>query len=189
MVRIISGSLRHIIFPLIDDADMFDQNATGTRGQPRDSNPREIPDDRPAFLKITPSVFSAILAQLVWTGREQGGLLVGPAGEPLVTHFLQDEEALATATSFEIDAVRMNAKLRPFLQLAMNCKGVVHSHPPSVTAPSVGDRHYVRQSLRNPRNHKAEEFFLPIVCDGRLYPWVVRREDPLTPRLAQLVLV
>lgn len=189
MLRVIPGSLRHISLPFFDDIDMFDQGAAGPGSRARAITPSEKVDERPSFLKLTPSVFDAILDQLVWKGREQGGLLVGPAGEPLVTHFLKDEEAVATADSFEVDAVRMNARLRPFLELEMNCKGLVHSHPSGVTAPSIGDQRYVRRSLGNPRNNKADEFFLPIVCDGRLYPWIVRREEPLTPRLAQLVLV
>lgn len=189
MLHVIPGNLRHITFPFFDDIDFFDHRAANAGSRRAESTTSEKAGERPSFFKITPSVFHAILGQLVWTGREQGGLLIGPAGEPLVTHFLPDEEAVATADSFEVDAVRMNAKLRPFLELAMNCKGVVHSHPPRVTAPSIGDQDYVRRSLGNRRNHKADEFFLPIVCDGRLYPWVVRREEPLTPHLAQLVLV
>jgi proteasome lid subunit RPN8/RPN11 len=189
MWQVVQGILSHL------GPELFDHLIRAGQGDPMDGeqldecSPPELSEESPTVLKVTPSVHRAMLDQLVWDGREQGGLLVGPNDEPLITHFLIDEEAVTTAATFEVNGARMNGKLRPFLDLGMNCKGLVHSHPPGSTVPSVGDQKYVRRSLGNPRNQRAHEFFLPIICDGQLHPWVIRRDDPTNVRLAQLIVV
>jgi proteasome lid subunit RPN8/RPN11 len=185
MFQIMSGYLHHFD-PRFLEGLLIDEQANSC-DDPQSAFVSQRSEGRPCALKMTPSVHRLICSTLVWAGSEQGGLLIGPADEPLVTHFILDDEAVSTATSFEVNAERMNARLRPFLQLGMNCKGIVHSHPPGVTSPSNGDQHYVQRSLANPRNQKAVEFYLPIVCDGCLYPWILQRDEQ--PRFAQLILV
>lgn len=106
---------------------------------------------------------------------EAGGLLIGPKNHPGVTHFELDADAKRTATTFEVDASRVNRMLEPFLHCGLHLKGIVHSHPPGANAPSDGDIQYLRKLFRGKDvNDDGDMFFFPIVERGIFHPFAYR---------------
>jgi hypothetical protein len=139
-------------------------------------------------MRILQSAYAAIMRHLTGVEPEAGGMLLGPKGSSLVTHYVPDENGRATAASFTLDAVGLNRILKMFLACETEGKGIVHSHPIGCTTPSLGDLLYVRRSFGNPKNKDLSEFLLPIVCGGQMFPYIVAG-DPLTVRAAELILI
>jgi proteasome lid subunit RPN8/RPN11 len=138
---------------------------------------------------ITRPVHEQILDALTGRPPEAGGMLLGPRNHHAVTHFVLDEHARATATSFTLDHVGLNQVLRSFAACAIDMKGFVHSHPAGSPRPSGRDIQYVLRTFANPRNAAAREFLLPIICGGEFFPYIVLRgdvpgsEEVLSPKL------
>lgn len=142
------------------------------------------------LLRLTQGSYRHIMEYHTVRDPEVGGMLLGPTSDDLVTHFVPDETGRATPTSFTLDADRMNGILARHRRCGMNAKGLVHLHPPGITWPSCGDVQYVAKSFANPRNKDAVQFLLPIVCEGRLYPYVlVRGDDMIHVLVAHLLVV
>ena len=57
------------------------------------------------------------------------------------------------------------------------------------TRPSYGDLQHVRSTLARAKNAKTEQFFLPIVCGGQLYPYIVKRDRPNEVGIAKLIII
>jgi len=141
-------------------------------------------------MKMTQSAFREYMQELTSRRPEAGGMLLGPTDDDdLITHYVHDKHGRATPTSLTLDAAGLNRVLRRFKAARMNCKGLIHLHPRNVTLPSQGDLRYVAKSFANRNNHAAGQFFLPIVCNDRLYPYVITRDDPSRALVAQLLLV
>jgi len=144
------------------------------------------------IMKITQSAYRAIMDDLVerpfW--REKAGMLLGPTAEDdLVTHYIPDRNGQSTYSSFTLDATGLNKTLQNFKRVESNCKGVVHVHPPGVLQPSVGDLTYVAKLFANPKNTEATQVLLPIVSNGRLYPYLINAENPREVVIPRLILV
>lgn len=156
----------------------------GARGDNEHQRSLELPR-----MVMTQSCYRHILAELTKRPPEAGGILLGPEDDDdIITHFLLDEYAHTTPTSFTLAAAWLNENLKQYRHCRMNGKGLIHSHPPGCSRPSYGDLAYVRKLLANDRNQKAPAVFLPIVCDGRMYPYVItRREEGVS--VAHLLLV
>jgi hypothetical protein len=127
-------------------------------------------------LMMTTSVHGEILERLGTREPEAGGALVGPRNHPIVTHFLFDEGAAVSSTTYTPDHATLNASLPRFREVNLEMKGLVHSHPAGAVLPSPRDVAYVRLAFKNPKN-RVEEYLLPIVCEGRLHAYVFTRED------------
>jgi proteasome lid subunit RPN8/RPN11 len=124
-------------------------------------------------IAITQSAFHEALAHLTSRPPEAAALLIGPAEDDwLVTHIVPDLEGRGTAASFQLDAPSLNRTLKQLKPARLNCKGIIHSHPPGVIAPSYGDLAYLERVFDLPSNAGASQFFMPIVCAGRMYPYV-----------------
>lgn len=124
-------------------------------------------------LKITQPALHAALDYLSRHTPEVAGILVGPANDDLlVTDFFPDKTGNGTPVSFTLGVAELNRTLRRLKRAGLNCKGIAHSHPAGFTAPSFGDLAYLRQMFALPQNAAAGSFYLPIVCRGRLYPYV-----------------
>ena len=139
-------------------------------------------------MKMLQSPYLSILQHLSSVAPEAGGALFGPKGENVVTHYVPDRLGKATAISFTLHAPSLNAILKQFLAVDMNCKGLVHSHPAGMACPSSGDLAYVRRCLSSKKNQAATEFLLPIFCDGQFHPFLILASDPNRIVPAQLLL-
>jgi len=96
---------------------------------------------------------------------ERGGALLGPLGEPIVSEFVYDDLAETGSTFYEAsrqlnDRVRATEASNPALEL----KGILHSHPSSLSRPSQGDLVAFADSLR--RTPWLGRFIVPIVTSG-----------------------
>lgn len=160
-----------------DDGQSIDQN------QPVACGP---------IMKMTQSAYNDILDDLVERPfrNEKAGMLLGPLAEDdFVTHYVPDHNGLATPASFTLDSKGLNKTLRKRKAAGLTCKGVVHAHPPNVLHPSFGDLRYVAKLFANPRNCDAAQVMLPIVCNGRLYPYLIDADNPREVLVARLILV
>jgi len=128
---------------------------------------------RPRLL-VAATAYAACLRELSAREPEFGGLLLGPAGHPAVTHFVPDLTGAAAPSSFTVGAARLNEILRQYVPLGLEGKGFAHSHPSGFDRLSPADLRYAAKLLANPRNDAAE-VLMPVVCDGRFLPFVVRR--------------
>lgn len=173
------------------DAAGDSENTTGSNDVPPPyaTEPEVQSPACPPFLRITERTYLDIMHELGTRPPEAGGALFGPIDSDLVTHFRLDENAQTTPASFTLDHVGLNQALKKYLGAGIDCKGIVHSHPPFVTAPSQGDLAYVRKCFANERNQGLHVFALPIVCNGRFLPYLITKDDLATPLLAQLVLI
>ena len=155
------------------------------------SDPRiPRPKSRAPELVMTTSTYDEIMTALTSRPPEAGGLLLGPKNHRMVTHFHFDERALTTASTFTLDHTGINNVLKEYGACKLDAKGLVHSHPDGCTAPSSPDLEYVQRLFANPKNGMADEIWMPIVCGGRFYPYVIHRKDASSlakPQLAELV--
>lgn len=158
--------------------------------RPSPAATNEISDnDYPSLwtLKITQSAYSDILAYFRSRQPEAAGILLGPGrDDPVVTHFEPDEDGDGTSVSFHINAPGLNRILQRVKPAGLDCKGIIHSHPPGHVRPSAGDLAYVRRLLGKPANAAAHQCFLPIFCQGRFHPYIFAH-DRLW--LAELILI
>lgn len=170
----------------IDDHDELD-GVTDTDDEDTDGDDRH--QDTVPVMRITEPAYQRSMRELTRRRPEHAGIFAGPKDTDLITHFFEDERGKPSLASFTLDAAWLNEIIRQFLRCGIDVKGVVHSHPSGVTQPSHGDLSYVRDVFANPNNSSAQEIFLPIVCDGRFYPFLVERDVHIRVRPAQLVLI
>ncbi|WP_242342243.1 ThiF family adenylyltransferase [Anaeromyxobacter terrae] len=112
-------------------------------------------------MRILDAVLRALEEEIAAHPPERGGALVGPRGVPLVTQLVPDPEGAATAASYRpsraLDA-RVKALER---QDGLELKGIVHSHPPLLDAPSAQDVAELAEGLR--LNGHLSTYLAPIV--------------------------
>lgn len=135
-------------------------------------------------LRILQSAYLSTMNYLCGRQPEAAGVLFGPQQDDLlVTEFVPDESGRGTAAAFELDAASLNGVLKEKKNCGLTCIGIVHSHPRGVIQPSHGDVTYFRQLFGRPANEDAQRLFVPIVCDGRMFPYVFARGRVQTARL------
>ena len=154
-----------------------------------DACPPPVFFDELEEILIAQGTFEDILATLRARTPEAAILLLGPKNGVAITHILPDEAGIGTPASFTLDARGLTKKLKPYVALGLDCHGVAHSHPSGITRLSYGDLCYAQKIFLNPKNTALGRFIMPLVTDGRLYPYVVSREGGrLTVRPARVVL-
>lgn len=150
------------------------------RPQPKDETEAPFAEEIPPGIRMTESVRRTLFQELGSRRPEQGGILLGPADEEtLVTHFVFDDIGRRTAVSYTPDAAFLNRTIRQFRKCGLTCVGICHSHPRRTRRLSTGDLEWARVSFANPRNKDNAQIFMPIFCDGVLYPYVVTRHAVL----------
>jgi proteasome lid subunit RPN8/RPN11 len=138
---------------------------------------------------IVRPVFEQLVAELEYNHCEEGGVLFGVPGTKLATLFVRDKTGKKTATSFTLDTTTLNKIIRRAKPWNLELIAVVHSHPPNVWRPSAGDIRYVRQLFAHPRNGDTGQFFMPLLVNGVLIPYLVFRDDPDRVVQAQLKII
>ncbi|HUY90318.1 MAG TPA: Mov34/MPN/PAD-1 family protein [Pirellulales bacterium] len=125
------------------------------------------------MMKITQPALRDMMDYLLAREPESAGLLLGPTNDDLlITHFVPDRTGRGTISSFELGAPELNRVLKLMKPAGITGKGIGHSHPAGITSPSHGDLIYLRRVFGLPSNAGAAQFYMPIVCGGRLYPYV-----------------
>jgi len=150
-----------------EDADGNDDQRAG------ESTNFPIADNEFGILR---PVHDEVVKQLAFRGKEEAGLLFGPKGTQVATHFFRDKHGDKTASSFTLETKSLNAIISSLLPL-LDILAVVHCHPNNVWHPSGGDIHYVRSLFAHPRNDAAQ-FFMPLVVNGQLIPYLLYRDEP-----------
>jgi proteasome lid subunit RPN8/RPN11 len=124
-------------------------------------------------LKITQPAYRMMMDYLLTQTPEAAGLLLGPADDDhLITHFVADRTGQSGPASFELGIEELNEVLKRVKHAGINCKGIAHSHPAGIPSPSHGDLNYLARVFGLPGNEGTSQFFMPIVCGGRLYAYV-----------------
>ena len=125
------------------------------------------------IMKITQPALRDMLDYLLAREPESAGLLLGPTNDDLlITHFVPDRTGRGTSASFELGTDELNDMLKRAKPAGINCKGIGHSHPAGISSPSHGDLIYLQRVFGLPTNADTAQFYMPIVCGGRLYPYV-----------------
>lgn len=128
-------------------------------------------------LHIVQQPFIELMTHFWSRPPEAGGVLFGPVDDPrLVTRFLPDHLGRGTPATFELHTASLNPMIQELKAAGLTCKGVVHSHPAGVRQPSARDEVYFRRLFACPANRATTHIFVPIVCGGRLYPYVFQGE-------------
>lgn len=170
-----------------DESSLVDDDHSWHRDQPV----VPVAGDRPV-IKMEQTVYLKLMREL--GGRpfehERAGILFGPHDrDDVVTDFVPDRTGSFSATSFTLDHVTLNQTIRRNSDAGISCNGIVHSHPPGIAVPSGGDVAYLRSLFSTRMNAETTRFLFPIVCNGRLYPYVVDGRDVCRILTAELVLI
>ena len=163
-----------------------DDDASDDRGRPLDES--AAPESLPLWpLEICQSAYCEIQDYFRSRKPEAAGILLGPAtDDPVISHFVPDEDGEGTPGSFQLNAVGLNHVLQSVKPARLDLKGFCHSHPSGFIQPSSGDLDYLQRLFDLPANAAAHQCFMPIVSAGRFYPWVYARGRLW---LAELILV
>ena len=138
-------------------------------------------------LRILQTAYLKTMTYLCERLPEAAGILLSlQHDDSLITEFVPDDSGRGTAVSFELDAAKLNRVLKEKKGVGLTCMSIVHSHPAGVIQPSFGDVIYFRKLFSTPANGEAQHLFVPIVCNGRMYPYVFA-DGCVHP--AQLILV
>lgn len=141
------------------------------------------------LLRIAGDAYIKTLTDLSSRPAEAGGILLGPIGASDITAFHFDTSARCSGGSYTPDHVTLNTLLREvWIPAGIDFKGVAHSHPRGYDRLSPGDLANIRRQLA--RNEDLDFFAAPIVLPSeyRLCPFIVTRDRPDRPVLADLVL-
>lgn len=189
MQTTVSGTLRHL--SEFDRAsNRFSRNSTDSRGLRRRDRDERVVRFRPiAVMMIAQNAFMRGRVDLMDREEEAAGLLLGPQDDDLITHYIPNAGRSATRTSVTLDAEHCNEVIGDYLQLGMDLKGIWHLHPSGVSSLSMPDLDYVASLFEREKNGAATKFYMPILCDGRTYPYVLSRHDPYDVQPAAVVLV
>jgi proteasome lid subunit RPN8/RPN11 len=95
---------------------------------------------------------------------ERGAALLGPRGRDVVTHLVPDPDPTWHAAAFTPSRA-LDARVKELeRELGLELKGIVHSHPAGLDAPSEGDARELAEGLR--RNGHLAWYLAPIVTQG-----------------------
>ncbi|ABS25871.1 ThiF family adenylyltransferase [Anaeromyxobacter sp. Fw109-5] len=115
-------------------------------------------------MRVLDAVVRAIEAELAAHAPERGGALVGPRGVPLVTELVPDPQAAATPSTYRPSRA-LDARVKALERdEGLELKGLVHSHPALLDAPSAQDVAELAEGLA--RNGHIAIYLAPIVTRG-----------------------
>lgn len=117
-----------------------------------------------ATLAVGDWVLRALERDLAAQAPERGGALLGPPGRPLVSRYLTDPDGAATPRSWAPSRA-LAARVQEVERAeGLELKGLAHSHPRGLDAPSAQDALELAVGLR--ANGHLASYLAPIVSEG-----------------------
>ena len=110
---------------------------------------------------MSPDVIRDIEKLIGQDPAERGGMLGMRFDTGVITHFVHDDDASSTSTTYSPNVEFINATLRKWNADGVRCAGFVHSHPRGATQPSYGDAVYAATLLS--RLTELDRLAMPIV--------------------------
>lgn len=99
------------------------------------------------MLFVLDSVVGEIAHTIAAHPPERGGALLGFIGRPFVTRFIFDDEAHATAVTYQPSRALARRVKEVEAHEGLELKGIVHSHPSGMDYPSGQDQHELSVGL------------------------------------------
>ncbi len=128
------------------------------------------------LLHFSDAVLRQIERDIATNPPESGGALLGPIGKPIITHFIMDDRAQTSGASY-LPSRQLTERVQQLeLQLGVEFKGVIHSHPGGYDRPSGPDEEAMLEGLN--LNPHMPFFVAPIVT--LLRPWGQLRDHELS---------
>ncbi len=134
---------------------------------------------------FTKAVYDEICATIGTREPEWGGIL-GSDDNVHITHYYFDRTCKRNSGIYTMDEVTLNNVIRMWNDNGTRFVGVIHSHPYTVTAPSLGDAKTAEKIIT--AMDVDGELFTPIVqvspeLDGniRIYPYTFKRSVEVKP--------
>lgn len=147
--------------------------------------------DRPGrVMRMAKTAYRHMHCSLGRRPPEAGGLLLGPIGCTLVTHFHFDDSAVCTGLTYTPNHIALGRLMKErWLPAGLDMKGAAHSHPSGLARLSHGDLAYIARLLT--ANPDMDEFLAPIILPDsfRICPFIVDRRDPTVGHAAVLELI
>jgi proteasome lid subunit RPN8/RPN11 len=143
------------------------------------------------YMKITNDAYCAMLNYIGSRPAESGGALFGFENDYVIRHFIPDEHAITTGSSYTMDTDFLNKMIKKlYREDGLSLIGIVHSHPKGHKHLSPPDKKYFTDLLNDiPR----EKFYTPIVFalpDGEINVFPYFFENGLiSPQSAELKFV
>lgn len=148
-----------------------------------------ISPDSDGAMRIAERVVREIMLTIGARPPETGGILLGPLGTEIITHYHFDDAAACSAVTYTPDHVGLGRRMREeWIPAGLDMKGFVHAHPAGVEGLSGGDLEYIGRLLA--RNTDMAVFAAPIILPHafRICPWLVLRGNPPAVRRSRLIL-
>ena len=112
-------------------------------------------------VQVARSVVEAIRHSIGSVPAEHGGMLGRLEGEDAVRLFHYDELGARGLSEYSPDTRTLNGLLKRWNEAGVRLVGFVHSHPPGIRSPSLGDERYAARILDAIED--MDELLLPIV--------------------------
>ena len=129
------------------------------------------------MLYISESVLHEIETAIANHPPERGGAILGPVGQPIITHFLLDEQARTSGASY-LPSPQLTQRVQQLeLMEKVEFKGVIHSHPGGLDRPSGPDETAMLEGLN--LNPHIPYFVAPIVTLQRYGGQLREHELPI----------
>ncbi len=124
------------------------------------------PEPSSPFLRsmiIHEDVLAEIATTIGAAHAERGGALIGDPTTGVVTNFIYDVDARSTGVIYEPNTRYLNSQLPKYEKMGRDVLGIVHSHPPGLRQPSLGDLQAAYSNITSAGNPDARSWFMPIV--------------------------
>lgn len=142
-------------------------------------------------MKITLSAYNALVSFTGFLPAESGGALFGYENDSVIRHFVPDENAKTTRSSYSFNTSFLNPVIKSLWEeQKLSLLGIAHSRPYGNCQLSKPDRDYFVDLLKDiPRKH----FYTPIIHtipDGglKVFPYVYEK-DSISPKAVELEIV
>ena len=116
------------------------------------------------IIRILFSVFFKILKTLGSLPAEAGGILLGPADNDIITHFIFDKYAHTTNSTYSLNTDYLNPILSEMTDAGFEIKAIIHSHPQGYRKLSPQDIAYFTSQIKK---LGLEKLAVPLIFSAR----------------------